>query len=386
MAGKAAYLKKLTERMRFRSIQVGEKLNGPTPPSVFIGRSGYPKVHIGPMITPDSANAALMDAPETWIPQNQQTKDIVQFRLQLVRGRQPVGIHDLDHRLVRQVQEISMADRPIETEAEFRSVPRGFSFNEEHQPFGPSAVLKRFDVGNMRWEPHLEKSYYDTDWKARDAMIGLYRQGVPFSSIQKALSTGTMGLGRNRKLVPTRWSITALDDALGKHLLEEVRYNEIQDGYEVYEFDALHNHFAILLTPTPWQYEWMEAFIHVMENEEAVFSDHERFHGKKEYSSVGGCFYSVRFAVAEKLQEQKKQAGAIVFREAYPGYVPLGVWLCREEARQALRQTPARFDSLPAALHQVASRLRLPLSHFMQTSTLLKDIRRNRQTMLRQFF
>ena len=383
--GKAAYLKKLTSHMRFRSVDVGEKLDGSSPPSVFVGRSGYPKVYIGPMLTPQEGDTALLDLPEAWLPQQKQQEDIVQFRLQLVRGKQRVDIKDLDHKLVQQVQEISLAERAIDAEAEFNHKPRGFFFNEEHQPFGPSAPLKKFGVGNVRWEPGLEKTFYDTDFKAADAMIQLYQNGLPLSQIQKALSMGTMGMGKNRKLVPTRWSITALDDTVGKHLVDEIRYNEVADGYAVYEFTAMQNYFAILLTPTPWQYEWMEAFIHVLGKEEVIFSDWEGFRGKKEYSSVGGCFYAVRLAVAEKLKKERKQAGAIVFREAYPGYVPLGVWLCREETRQALAQIPKTFDNLRSALGYVGSKLQLPLSRFIETSTLLKDMRSYKQTVLTKY-
>lgn len=380
--GKASYLRRLTSKMRFRSVDIGEKLEGSSPPGVFIGKWNYPKVYIGPMLTPQEGDTSLLDTPEAWLFQQKQLDDIIQFRLQLVRGKQMANIHDLDNKLVQQVQEISLADGSIDAEAQFTHKPRGFFFNEEHQPFGPSAQLRKFDTGNVKWEPHLEKVYYDTDFKAADSMIQLYQQGLPFSQIQKALSTASMGIGKNRKLVPTRWSITALDDTLGKHLLDAVRYNEILDGYEVYEFSAMHNHFTILLTPTPWQYEWMEAFIHVLDREEVIFSDWEGFHGKKQYSSVGGCFYSVRFAVAEKLKNEQKQAGAIVFREAYPGYVPLGVWLCREETRQALSQPPKKFEDLHSALNHIASNLRLPITNYYDHSRLLKDMLSGRQMLL----
>ncbi len=380
--GKAAYLKRLTSKMRFRSVEVGEKMEGTTPPSVFIGSAGYPKVYAGPMLTPQQGNTSILDSPEDWIPQNRQTADIVNFRLQLVRGKEQVGIRDLDNKLVQKLQEISLAENSISGDAEFKHKPRGFYFNEEHQPFGPSASLKHLSLDNARWHPQLEKTYYDTDFKAADAMVGLYARGLSFSQMQKALSTGTMGIGRNRRLVPTRWSITALDDTLGKHLVDEVKHNEVIGGYEVYEFSALDNYFAILLTPTTWQYEWMEAFIHVLGKEELIFSDWEGFKGKKEYSSVGGCFYSVRFAIAEALSKQKRQAGAIVFREAYQDYIPMGVWLCREETRHAMAAPARTFDSLHSSLAYISTKLKLPMQRYRQSSHLLEDVIKARQTLL----
>ena len=386
MVGKAAYLKKLTSKMQFRSVEVGEKLDGSSPPSVFIGSYGYPKVYVGPMLTPQYGDTSFLDSPEDWIPHEKQLSDIVQFRLQLVRGKAQVGIRDLDNNLVSKIQEISLSKNSINSEAEFKHAPRGITFNEEHAPFGPSATIKKFDIDNVKWEHNFEKTYHDTDLRAGEAVVDLYKQGYNFTQIQKAFSTGTMGLGKNRKLVPTRWSITAVDSIIGEHYLDQVKHSEIIDSFEVYEFTALKNYFAILLTPTPWQYEWIEAFIHVLADEEAIFSDHELYHPKKEYSSVGGCYYSVRSEVTQKLSMRRKQAGAIVFREAYPGYVPTGVWLCREETKHALAQAPKEFFDLKSAISYISSKLQLPFYKFHSQSVLLKDILKRRQTLLASYF
>ncbi len=385
--GKGAYLKKITSgTMKWRSIEVDEKLDGSSPPSVFVGSFGYPKVFVGPMLTPSQGDTSAMDMPETWIPRRYSQDDIIRFRLDLVRGKKEVGIKELDNRLVQKMQEISLASRSVESEAEFRHKPRGVTFNEEHQPFGPSATLDRFNIGNVRWEEHLEKAYYDTDWKAADAVAGLYEDGVMFSQMQKAFSTGTMGIGRNRKLVPTRWSITAVDSILANHLYDQVIYYDAIDNYQVYEFSSLNNYYAVILTPTPWQYEWIEAFIHVLGKEEMVFADQEWTKGKSEYSSVGGCYYSCKFAVLEALERMKRQAGAIVLREAYEGYVPLGVFNVRENVKNAMAQVPREFDSYRAVLNYLSTRLRLPISRFIEQGVLMREMLKSRQTTLSQEF
>jgi DNA repair protein NreA len=313
--GKGAYLKRITSGMNnWRSVDVGQNLDGSSPPSVFIGKYGYPKVSIGPMIAPYEGNTSILDTPEVWIPSKQTQEDIIRFRLDLVRGKSEVSIHDLGNKMVQKLQEISMADDSVESEASFKHKPRGTSFDEEHTPFGPSATLEKFDIGNVKWEQHLEKAYYDTDLKASDAITDLFKDGVLFSQMQKALSTGGLGIGKNRKLVPTRWSITATDSMLANHLYSKVKYYDIIPDYSVYEFSSLNNYYAVLLTPTPWQYEWIEAFIHIMGKEEMIFADHEALKPKSEYSSVGGCYYSCKFGVLEALERMKKQAGAIVLR------------------------------------------------------------------------
>lgn len=385
MIGKASYLKKLTSRIKFRSVEIGEKLDGSSPPSIFIGKSGYPKVYVGPMVIPQHGDTSIFDTPEAWIPNYNTKEDIVNFRLQLIRGKEQVGVYDLDNKIVRKLQEIALASNSVESEVEFKSKPRGFFFDEEHQPFGPSAQLRSFDVGNVRWQQDLEKVYYDTDLKAKDAIVQLYEEGLQFTQIQKAVSIGSMGIQRNRKLVPTRWSITLTDDALGKTFLEEVKRFETVDCYEVYEFNALENYFAILFLPTTWQYEFMEAFIHVLDNEEVIFGDFEEFHGKKEYSRIGGCYYAVRFACAEKLRFRRRQAGAVVFREAYQNYIPLGVFTCRETARHALTNKPKEFNDLKSAINYISSKLKLPFYKFYHQSVLLKELTHRKQMLLANY-
>lgn len=383
---KGAYLKRLTSSMRFMSVNVGKRLEGSSPPSVFIGAWDYPYVYAGPMLTPFHGNTSILDAPEVWVAKQKTTEEIVNFRLNLIRGRQRVGIRDLDNRLIEKLQEISLADASIESEAEFRHHPRGISFSDDHLPFGPSALIDKFYVGNCRWDSSLEKVYYDSDLKAADAVIWLYRRGLPFSRIQKAFSVGTMGIGKRRRLVPTRWSLTACDSILADSFLEEVRHYEMIEHYQVYEFYNLHNYFAVLLIPGAWQYEWLEAFVNVMENEELIFSDCETNKGKKGYSCVGGCYYSCKFALLEGLARERKQAGAIVFREAHKGYVPLGVFNVRENVRAAMKQTPVQFDKLKPALAHIEKSLRLPLSAYIAKSTLLKGLFERRQTIISQAF
>jgi hypothetical protein len=383
--GKEAYLKKLTSNVNMRSVEVGKELFGSTPPSVFIGSWNYPKVFAGPMIAPLHGDTAIMDAPESWIPAQKTQEEIIRYRLGLVRGKKLAKITDLKNRFVGKLQDISLASSSIDSEAEFDRTPRGQSLSDEHMPFGPSALIEKFDISNVKWDHELEKVYYDGDLLAADALTDLHKKGVPFSSIQKAFSVGTMGRERSRKLVPTRWSITACDSTIGKRLLQDVRQYDMIDCYRVHEFSSLNNYYSVLLLPMAWQYEWMEAFLHIIGKEELVFSDFEHNSGKKGYSTVGGCYYSCKMAVLEALAMQQKQAGAIVFREAYPGYIPMGVFNVRENVRNAMQQEPKEFTDMKTALSYISTKLLLPLIRFVKESTLLKELRSCRQTTLNSF-
>jgi hypothetical protein len=90
-------------------------------------------------------------------------------------------------------------------------------------------------------------------------------------------------------------------------------------------------------------------------------------------------------AVLEALAREQKQAGAIVLREAYSGYVPLGVFNVRENVRNAMQETALPFEDLKSALWHICGKLRMPIKKFIQQSDLLKDQLKSRQTTLAAF-
>ena len=368
-ASKKRFLERLTPK--FASAKFGTKIDGSSPPGLFIGRIGYPKVFVGPLVTEQKGDTMLMDTPEQWLAARLNASDVSSIRMQLARGMKLVRITDLDNKTVGQIRDIALASRSIGASAEFLKQPRGYTFNEHHQPFGPSAPLKSMEIDNVSYEKHMEKAHHDTDMGARSALVALYEKGLLVSQLQKALSVGAFGLQKKRKLVPTRWSITAVDDTISKNLLDDVKTYPIIDNYQVYEFGAMDNYFAILLTPTSWQYEFLEAFM--LARGEMIFSDWEPYGGRTKYAGMGGCYYSTRLSVAEKLNSMKRQSGAIVFRESYPNYVPLGVWLVRESSRGALNSRPKEFDNMKSALYYISTKLQLPFWKYKKQSTLLKQ-------------
>jgi len=386
MISKGSYLRQLTaSTVQLRSAPVDKEIDGSSPPSVFIGSWNYPDVYAGPMVTAAHGNTSIMDTPESWIPENKSQEEIIGFRLNLIRGKQRVNAAELGTRFIGKLQDISLSADSVESEVAFSCTPAGTIFSEEHTPCGPSAPLDRFEIESGRWDRDLEKVFYDTDMKAADAVIDLHRKGLLFSSIQKAFSVGTMGSGRDRHLVPTRWAITACDTVIADHLLTEVKKYPVIDTWRVHEFSSLHNHYAVLLMPTGWQYEWSEAFLHVLKNEELVFSDHEGRKKKTSYSPLGGCYYSCKMAVLEALAREQKQAGAIILREAHHGYVPMGVFNVRENVRNAMNRLPLEFEDIRSSLSYLSRKFTLPMSRFIEEGELLRNATRIRQCTLRDF-
>ncbi|MGC8850853.1 MAG: Nre family DNA repair protein [Candidatus Micrarchaeia archaeon] len=377
---KKEFLKKLEQRFQHLYwASASQEMQGASPPSVFVGRFGYPKVFVGPLIPPQSGDTTIYDAPEKWIPANKTQEEITRFRLGLVRGKTAVNVRD-SSRLVELMREIALSKTSPEVEAVFERKPMGSFLSEDSLPFGPSAPLKQVRVWSTKFDEKLEKMSRDTDATASTAIIELYYKKAPASAIMRALSVGALGLEKNRKLVPTRWSITAVDSTLSAHFLETLRELPLLEECLVYEHAALSQKYVVILFPSNWQYDWVESFFPRDSSEKImVFGDGEKYDPKKEYSSVGGCYYSARLAIAEKLRSQGRQAGAIVLREAYSDYVPLGVWSVRENVRAALRQQPKKFEELAQAVSHAFSQLKTPPQHWIQNSRILRE--GPRQTM-----
>jgi len=178
-------------------------------------------------------------------------------------------------------------------------------------------------------------------------------------------------LRSNRKLVPTRWSITAIDDSLAKEKLKKIRlYPEIKD-IEVFNSEYLGNHYEFLLLPEKWSFEVIEISIKNM----SVWHDHESFFQRKTYAdNVAGGYYAARLPVTEYLERIKRQASIIVMREVRPEYsAPLGVGILRQCVRSAFEKQPKKFSLSSEAFHDIQSRLRIKIDNFLNKSIILKN-------------
>jgi hypothetical protein len=356
------------------------KLGGASPPSVFVGRIGYPKVSIGPMIPPFTGNTSLIDTPELWL--NKKIDDIVDFRSQLVRGKFKVGVTDVENpnKVVEFTRDLALSKNPVFTEAIFSKKPYGkISFYDEIQPHGPSAPLKKLDISNPKYDQNIEKAFYDTDLKSREAVLNIYRDGVKISKIQRAFSVGAFGINKYRRFVPTRWSITAVDSLVGKELMEKTKQHSYINEFRIYYINQFDNRWIILLTPTEWQYELIEAWYpnttwNLYGNEISIFNSYEFYDGRTTYAEIGGCYYAARLAVNELLNKERRQAGVVIMREAHPGYImPIGVWNVRESVRLALKQEYKKFDTLSESLILVSEIMDIPLQRWIRNSAILKN-------------
>ena len=367
-------------KLKMKPLVDSLRLEGASPPSVFIGRIGYPKVAIGPMIPPVMGDTSEIDTPELWL--NKTLDDIVDFRSQLVRGKFTVNVTNVEspHRVVEFTRELALSKNAVFADALFEKKPYGkIAFYDEVQPHGPSAPLKSLDITNPKYEQHIEKAYYDTDLKAKDAILDIYKNGVLVSKIQRAFSVGAFGVKKNRRFVPTRWSITAVDSTLGAELMKKTKTYPFINEVRAYYLNQFDNRWIILMTPSEWQYELIEAWYpnttwNQYETGISIFNSYEFYEGRTTYAEIGGCYYAARLAVNELLNKERRQAGVVILREAHPGYImPIGVWNVRESVRSALYHPCRKFDTLNESLVYVSEIMDIPVQRWIRNSAVLKN-------------
>lgn len=334
-----------------------EDFFGSSPPVIFIGsKLTYPNVNIGILSPPERVeNAWLYDAQNYWTEHNYSIKEIMNFRSSLINSRFKGDVYDVrkkGNKFLDIAQEIGMASKNVDVEIGLKKKPNlRINFEQISLPMGPSAQLKKIRItSNPRIDTKVDKVVSDNDLKAIEGMNYLYRSGFDEHSLSQLLSIGVLGIRKNRKLVSTRSSITAVDDSLGKQLIKEIKdYKEIDD-YRLYCGDYFGNYYYILMFPEIWGYELFEGYMPFSlwnPNKEIKFgTDYEGYYGRKYYAEeCGGGYYASRFSVLGFLNKIRRQASVLVVRFETPEYfAPLGVFVVRSAAKKALENNSINFN------------------------------------------
>ncbi len=360
-----------------------DSIEGSSPPSVFVGRYGYPKVRIYPSAPPVFGETSLYEDSTRWLSIGME--EFLSMRLSLVRGGIDISVNNASNpdSTFQNLQLLSMSGKPVELQMSFQKAlsTDKIMLSEYVPPMGPSAPVTKFETGNIKIERNVEKVHYDTDLKAGMAMIDLYRGGQNVGMISKILSTGSIGTARQRKAVPTRWSITAVDKNISDSLVDEIKHLETVDKFLTFARPVNGNLFMGIIAPYSWRYEWGESWFpgstwNYWGREAEVEIDYEDYWGRKDYPGIGGCYYASRLAVSEYLKKIGRQGSPILWREIYPGFnLPVGVWFVRENLRTMFNEKPVEFDTLEQALGYISGYMKVPLRKWLERSWVVPSIR-----------
>lgn len=381
---------------------------GSSPPGFFVGRFNYPNVYIGPLVPfqefetgLDISDYHILDAPELWF--GKEMVDVIRYRSSLVRSNFKTNVFIgrksrkstpslKTQRLLETSQELSMAARPVDTETKLERMNLRMMMDNHALPMGPSGITERIQIAeNTKIHPQVEYCVSDTDLPAAEAVSeNLYFKGhVPESTIKRVFSAGLLGEKNRRRIVPTRWTITAVDDIISKALIKEIKkFPEINE-YRIFEATYLDNHFKILLFPGKFIYEMNEVWapntlwnISLDGNNRnlkpQIMTDFEFYSGRKSYASnITGAYYAARKSVCEYLYKIRRQARVLIFREVSGGYVvPLGVWVIRSTVENAMfTQDPVILDNFNDSLKKMAEGFMVDYKYWKKSSKLINFIK-----------
>ena len=380
---------------KFDNALSGDTLVGSTSPSIFVGRSNYPDIPIGllsPVGDEDDAEEYVTDGD--WYQQGYAIDDVLQRRTGLlnsskranvdspsIASRMTPNVDDVWDGFVGVQREVAIADRPVDLEIGLDDKPDlGLDTGTDvATPRGPRANARNAELQENPYVPRpVKKTLEDDDWQAEGAMTYLYRRGFDVYDINSILSAGALGQQDNRRLVPTRWSITAVDDTVGQFLRGKQRTATSVDSVQVFHNEYLGNSFWVILAPGQWEFELVEfkapGSVWNPDPEAGIWlaSDYEGNSGRTSYvDQTAGAYYAARLAVLEHLDEIGRQAKVLVLRHVSDEYWgPVGVWQVREAIRHAFDGEHGESETFDAAVKGIVDRLPVSMADLRRQSTL----------------
>ncbi len=385
-------IKKIAEtKFRYRDLKIS-KLDSNSPPTVFVGSQlRYPLVNVGILSPLDKdENAWVYDDAKYWADNNFEINDVIKLREGLLNSRFQSKVQDsrLNKKFVQIAQEIAIASKPVDIEIQLKKrLKVGRGKDRVVTPHGMHAPLEKAKItSNVKIDRKVDKVIND-EIKASQGIEYLYKNNFNEYTLNKILSVGVLGLKKNKKFVPTRWSITAIDDTLGKSVLKNVRNFKWIENHELFFGEFMGNCYLIMLFPNVWNYELFELYLPGSSwnsgTEIKASTDFENYYGRKTYAkSTAGGYYASRLPIIEYLNKIKRQASVLVIRiETLSYWAALGVWVVRESVRKALKNF-IKFDSREELIDSVRKigkiKFNFDCSQILQQSKLLEQIKTQR--------
>jgi len=184
--------------------------------------------------------------------------------------------------------------------------------------------------------------------------------------------------------VPTRWSITAVDDIVGKHIHEEILVYPSVDEVTVHIEEYMGNRYWVVLAPGQWEFELIEVkspgsvWNPAPGDDHWVGSANEGYEGRSSYvEETSGAYYASRLGVLEYLRKEGRQGKALIIREATDEYwAPVGVWQIRESVRNAFDDEPATAETFHGAVNRVVENLPISENRMRRNSTMYTGVQK----------
>ena len=382
-------IKKIAEaNFKVRDLSNISMINSFSPPSVFIGsKLKYPEVNVG-ILSPleKDENSWIYDDAKYWAKNNFEINQVLHLRNSLLNSRFKTKVTDarMNKKFLDIIKDVAVSFKPVELEIELKNkIQSGYEKDKVLTPLGMNANFEKAKIiGNVQINRHLDKILND-ELKVSESMKILYENNFDEYSLSKILSVGVLGLKKDRRLVPTRWSITASDDIIGKQLLKKVRDYKWLEDYELFYEEFMGNQYLILMFPNIWSFELFELYFPGSSwnpsAEIKASTDFEGFEGRTKYAfNTAGGYYATRLPILKYLDFIKRQASVVVIRIETPSYwASLGVWVVRESVKKALNKKikfSSKKELLDSAKGISKRQYQFDVDDVLKMSKLIKNI------------
>ncbi len=317
-----------------------------TPPGIFVGNYGYPEVLAGPtaLFNPDVFNYGKDRF-------GLKLEEVISMNSNVFRTASRMSIKRPDEKIHEYILESASSVKPFEIafKADHFSMHGTDTGDFFDTPVGSTAMVSNLRVtGNPKIPRMVDYVHDDSDLKSSDALFKLYQEGFQPEYLQNILAGGLVGVEFQRKMVPTRWAITATDDVLFKEMKKDVIHYPWISEIMQFNMTYIGNSFQIVLLPGPLSFEMLEQWNRgSLWGQGSVAIDYEGYKGRTRYSSnITGAYYAARLSVIKYLKSIRRQASIVVVRNIGSEYhSPLGVWVIRSSVREALKTQPIKFSS-----------------------------------------
>lgn len=348
----------------YKVIKLKENIFGTSPPSIFVSSASYPITNIGLLTNyQEDERSHILDYPEYWYRERLNEIEILKLRTNLVYSFTKGNLNS-SNKFSEKLREMVISKKPVDVEIKIKKPYFSLKFFKFSRPIGNPTKIEDFKIVDNISAEKIVEEIINENISAKDAVLELYNK-VEISTIEKLFTAGLLGKIKNRKFVPTRWSITAVDSIISENLISEIREFEIIERPMLFYNEYLKNRYWIFLIPSYFMFEVFEVL------KDKVYYDFEGIFGRKEYAeNVAGGYYAIRLGICEILKKMQKQAAVIVYRKVDEFSFSLGVWKVREAVRDAkLIKTFENFEELRNFIKDLDERV-------LKNSFVLKNIKK----------
>lgn len=320
-------------------------------------------------------------------------------------------------RIVEELRDIYKSKSAIEMQSVFE---KELTFNKILTSkvagiMGSQNELTKLEAQENTSTSNKIEKFTQNDIKAKEAIISLYEKGVNEHQIINLLALGSFGIELNRKLVPTKWAISAFDQTIDNYLHKKILTYKLINEYEIYHDYDKGNDFIIILMPNTYAAEIVETwdlgtseientsqFVPKLDSAFGVVNqdtsikidkwntgkriiieqDYVGINNKlstKEPHCAGG-YWATKSPISRLLDKRQRQASYISIRFIDNYDIPLGVVFVRECARKALKKPIFTANSQKEIEEFLKENYPRHHYHFTTSKTLQEERKQKRLT------